>query len=243
MTIVTGLANLVTMTPEADPPSSEWHLTGIYSPGPQAHPAAVAELHAVNASTGASLRASIGDREGRPVLLDLHIRGGGPFMDQGVNGALVHSIPLGRLQREAIARSVRDRRRLARQLKKPAPKVGSEDSFLGRLARGRRLMDEETAASLEAFPATAPPRGRRGMSDEQSRQLALELLEMKGPHLVRQLANREWPGEEEDKGRLETMRSRVKSLVKRGYLISRGAGAEGYLAGPKLVQQSEQEEK
>ncbi len=147
-----------------------------------------------------------------------------------MTGQLLHSIPVGRLIREMIVKVSEDQRQRVSDLKKPPSRRSKDDTLIGRIARGHREMVKSDLEALSSFPDQEPRRGPKGIADEEYREVAnaiLDLQRVDAKHVVVRLAD-EWGWVE------ETMRTRVKNAVKKGFLVSRGAGAEGYLPGPRL---------
>src|ERR1700722_6050882 len=200
--------------------SEDWQLTDIVPAPKDAPNGAVGELQALH-STGWFLKAFVGEVAGVPVLLDLRlewlgnaVHGQHDHQDFVVSGQVLHSIPVGRLIRETIAKVAADQRQRRRQLAKSSPPSGIAERELDRqpgprnpsdlLAAGGRLMAENDMRALSGFPSQPPRRGRRGRSDEEYRRIANAVLDLQKEdpkHVVLRLADQEDTHE-------ETMRSR-----------------------------------
>jgi len=207
-------------------------------------PGVIAEFGAINDQTPWSLRGSIGDRNGAPVILDLVLDrtalanaelAGSSFVDDVVTGELLKSIPMGRILQDVTAQVAADQRTRAERLHRPA-KIKTGRPVIGTIADGTRRRDSLDRLAFEQFPTDTPRRGRRPTDDTELARLVgvlLDLQESDTRNVIKRLAKKE--GGSAGPVPLETMRSRVKTAIARGLLTSRGSGAQGYLPGPRLA--------
>ncbi len=238
-------------------PSSGWRVGAVTAPSKQTPANVVAEIQVLHEDGPWVLVGQVASLDGVPVVVELTLHSnmalwGDRAAESVITGELLKSIPMGRILQDVTAVvSVRMQELAKQTARRPrsrskTKKSDPNEALFQLLSEGRRAIDQRDHEALTAYPDGAPKRGRP-VSVEMHAAVARALLDLQeadrvsgreSKNLVRRLADRQVPVLD-----LETMRSRVKAAVLRGYLKSRGSGAEGYVPGPKLLEIDSQSEK
>jgi hypothetical protein len=226
--------------------SSKWRVSWVGAPLKDAPAWAVAQFHLMHEDGPWVLTGLVASVDGVPVVAEMtlhsHLALWGDDVTKGaITGELLKSIPMGRVLQEVTADVAVRMEELAREdlrpekgKKKVRPQGPSFDADL--LREGMKAFKRRDLEALSSFPDGVARKRGRPVSVETHAGVARAVLALQAAdkeakreskNLVRRLAER-------DDVELETMRSRVKAAVTRGFLKSRGAGAQGYVPGLAL---------
>lgn len=233
--------------------SDEWHLSAVLPRVPDDPPGVVGHFQAIHGPTSWLLTGEVGELDGTPVILSLNLKlisrdaaanlGHSVQPETGdsiVSNQLLESISVPQLCNEMVARVARELSQRSRGRRQKGPtKEWPEGSIYELLARGSAEKGRREANLLRSFPKERQARGGRPSLAEQT---ARGLLAFQDEHAGRNLVLRYAESVGED---IETMRSRVKTSLRKGFLTSTARpGAEGaYLPGPELIDRDQPKEK